>query len=147
MTQTPFSVTVPLARGSSLGNSRATSRMPRAIACRFCQSGDQRSNGRSPAKEMLPIGEGLLQNPCYQRHRKGGPVTERGRGEYVAVMRQRYQQAKRRERGALLDEYCRVTCCHRKATIRRLGAASPGRHARHGSEQGEASGHAQDEDG
>ena len=54
-------------------------------------------------------------------------MTERGRREYAEVMRQRYQQASRRERGALLDEYCRVTRCHRKAAIRRLGAPVGGR--------------------
>jgi hypothetical protein len=65
-------------------------------------------------------------------------VTERGRREYAEVMRQRYQQASRRERGALLNEYCRVTRCHRKAAIRRLGApaqrrpCAAGRPARYG---------------
>jgi hypothetical protein len=65
-------------------------------------------------------------------------VTERGRREYAEVMRQRYQQARRQERGALLDEYCRVTRGHRKAAIRRLGAPArgrgrrPGRPARYG---------------
>lgn len=65
-------------------------------------------------------------------------MTERGRREYAEVMRQRYQQAKRPERGALLDEYCRVTRGHRKAAIRRLGAPArgrgrrPGRPARYG---------------
>jgi len=47
-------------------------------------------------------------------------VTERGRREYAAVMRVRYQLADRRARGRLLDEYCRITGCHRKAAIRRL---------------------------
>lgn len=44
-------------------------------------------------------------------------------------MRARYQQADKRERGRLLDEYCRTTGCHRKAAIRRLRAApgTPGR--------------------
>ena len=66
-------------------------------------------------------------------------MTERGRREYAEGMRQRYQQARRRERGALLDEYCRVTRGHRKAAIRRLGAPArrrgrrPGRPARYGS--------------
>ena len=59
-------------------------------------------------------------------------MTERGRHEYAEVMRQRYQQASRVERGALLDEYCRVTGGHRKAAIRRLGAAPPGRGRREG---------------
>src|SRR6266851_5382016 len=66
------------------------------------------------------------QNRCYRRHRKGAPVTEHTRREYAAVMRPRYQQADKRERGRLLDEYCRTTGCHRKAAIRRLrGAPSP----------------------
>ena len=59
-------------------------------------------------------------------------MTERGRHEYAEVMRQRYQQASRVERGALLDEYCRVTGGHRKAAIRRLGAAPQGRGRRGG---------------
>jgi Integrase core domain len=48
-------------------------------------------------------------------------------------MRARYQQADKRERGRLLDEYCCTTGCHRKAAIRRLraspraGSRSPGR--------------------
>lgn len=52
-------------------------------------------------------------------------MTERGRREYAEVMRQRYQQAAKRERGEILDEYCRVTRCHREAAIRRLGAQQP----------------------
>jgi Integrase core domain len=47
-------------------------------------------------------------------------VTEPARREYAAVMRVRYQQADRRTRSRLLDEYCRTTGCHRKAAIRRL---------------------------
>jgi len=47
-------------------------------------------------------------------------VTERARREYATVMRRRYQPADKRERGRLLDEYCRITGCHRKAAIRRL---------------------------
>ncbi len=47
-------------------------------------------------------------------------MTEPARREYAAVMRARYQHANRRERGRLLDEYCRTTGCHRKAAIRRL---------------------------
>jgi integrase-like protein len=67
-------------------------------------------------------------------------VTERGRHEYAEVMRRRYQDATRRQRGEILDEYCRVTRCHRKAAIRRLGAPArgrgrrPGRPARYGRE-------------
>src|SRR5262245_3930369 len=83
-----------------------------------------RSTRRSPSKLVLPKRRGLPQNRCYQeRHRKGGrPVTERGRREYTERVRQRYQLADKRERGRLLDEYCRVTECHRKAAIRRLRA-------------------------
>jgi Integrase core domain len=45
------------------------------------------------------------------------------------VMRARYQQADKRARGRLLDEYCCTTGCHRKAAIRRLRAA-PGKSGR-----------------
>jgi hypothetical protein len=53
-------------------------------------------------------------------------VTERGRREYAAVLRERYHAADKRGRGRILDEYCRTTGCHRKAAIRRLGHASSG---------------------
>jgi hypothetical protein len=56
-------------------------------------------------------------------------VAERGRREYAEVMRRRYQEATRRQRGGILDEYCRVTRCQRKAAIRRLGAPARGRGA------------------
>ena len=64
-------------------------------------------------------------------------MTERGRREYAAVMRARYAQADKPERGRLLDEYCRTTGCHRKAAIRRLrtpphsAGRSPGRPCRY----------------
>ena len=64
-------------------------------------------------------------------------MTERGRREYAAVMGARYQQADKRERGRLLDEYCCTTGCHRKAAIRRLRRApraprrAPGRPRRY----------------
>src|SRR5215470_18972322 len=106
---------------------------------RRCVSGiNGRARWRSPSKEVLPKRKGVPQNRCYHRHRKGGPVTERGRREYAEIMRERYQQATKHERSALLDQYCRVTRCHRKAAIRRLGAApvgrgrAPGRPARYG---------------
>jgi hypothetical protein len=50
-------------------------------------------------------------------------VTEQARREYADVLRPRYLQADKRERGRILDEYCRTTGCHRKAAIRRLRAA------------------------
>lgn len=67
-------------------------------------------------------------------------MTERARREYAEVMRRRYQPADKRERGRILDEYCRTTGCHRKAAIRRLGAIPrpaarrPGRPPRYGRE-------------
>src|SRR3990167_5140349 len=85
---------------------------------------------RSPSKQVLPKMRSVPQNRCYQaQHRKGGPVTERTRREYAEVLRPRYQQADKRERGRILDEYCRTTGCHRKAAIRRLRASRrpPGR--------------------
>ena len=48
-------------------------------------------------------------------------MTERARREYAEVLRARYRVADKRERGRILDEYCRTTRCHRKAAIRRLG--------------------------
>lgn len=51
-------------------------------------------------------------------------MTERARREYVQALRARYLAADKRERGRLLDEYCRVTGCHRKAAIRRLRGRS-----------------------
>jgi len=68
-------------------------------------------------------------------------VTERARREYADVLRPRYQQADKRERGRMLDEYCRTTGCHRKAAIRRLRAARrrstrpPGRPPRYASRE------------
>jgi len=68
-------------------------------------------------------------------------VTERTRREYAEVLRPRYQQADKRERGRILDEYCRTTGCHRKAAIRRLRAARrppgrpPGRPCRYASRE------------
>jgi hypothetical protein len=68
-------------------------------------------------------------------------VTERARREYADVLRPRYQQADKRERGKILDEYCRTTGCHRKAAIRRLRAARrrstrpPGRPPRYASRE------------
>ena len=67
-------------------------------------------------------------------------MTERGRREYAERLRQRYQLADKRERGRLLDEYCRITECHRKAAIRRLRAVgrargrAPGRPVHYGRE-------------
>src|SRR3990172_7123062 len=98
------------------------------------------SSPRSPSKQVLPKRTRVPQNRCYQGHRKGGPVTERARREYAEVLRRRYVVADKRERGRILDEYCRTTHCHRKAAIRRLGqrprlaGRPPGRPRRYGRE-------------
>ena len=51
-------------------------------------------------------------------------MTERARREYAEAVRERYAVATKREKGRMLDEYCRTTRCHRKAAIRRLGGAA-----------------------
>ena len=60
-------------------------------------------------------------------------MTERARREYAAALRPRYQIADKRDRGRILDQYCRTTGCHRKAPIRRRVPrriiASPGQGA------------------
>jgi len=67
-------------------------------------------------------------------------VTDRARQEYAEALQARYQQADKTGKGRILDEYCRVTHCHRKAAIRRLShtprraARSRGRPRRYGSE-------------
>jgi hypothetical protein len=58
-------------------------------------------------------------------------VTERARREYAEALRARYAAADKGARGRMLDEYCRVTGCHRKAAIRRL-RAQPGPARRRG---------------
>jgi len=47
-------------------------------------------------------------------------VTRRSIQEYAAALRQRYQEATKKQKGALLDEFCRTTGYHRKAAIRLL---------------------------
>ena len=54
-------------------------------------------------------------------------MTERARREYAAALQARYAAADKRGRGAILDEYCRTTGCHRKAAIRRLGKSAGAR--------------------
>ena len=50
-------------------------------------------------------------------------MTDRARREYATAMRIRYVGATKRKKGELLDEYCRITRCHRKAAIRALQPA------------------------
>jgi hypothetical protein len=48
-------------------------------------------------------------------------VTEAALGEYAAALRERYLGAGKKEKGRILDEFCRTSGLHRKAAIRRLG--------------------------
>jgi len=65
-------------------------------------------------------------------------VTDGAREEYVEALRADYRNASKAERGRMLDEYCRVTRCHRKAAIRAFGRPAqtprraPGRPRRYG---------------
>ena len=54
-------------------------------------------------------------------------MTRQAIEEYAGAMRARYGLAGRRERGALLDEFCAVTGFHRKAAIRALRRAPAAR--------------------
>lgn len=47
-------------------------------------------------------------------------MTRLGRQEYATALRARYRAATKREKGRLLDEFCRTAGCHRKAAIRLL---------------------------
>jgi len=47
-------------------------------------------------------------------------VTRAALGEYVAALRERYLAAGKKEKGRILDEFCRTTGLHRKAAIRLL---------------------------
>ncbi len=44
--------------------------------------------------------------------------------EYAAALRPRYRVARRREKGKILDEFCRTTGLHRKAAVRLLNQES-----------------------
>lgn len=65
-------------------------------------------------------------------------MTDGAREEYVEALRADYRKASKPERGRMLDEYCRVTRCHRKAAIRAFGRRAqtprraPGRPRRYG---------------
>jgi hypothetical protein len=53
-------------------------------------------------------------------------VSARAKREYVQAIVQRYRQAKRPEKGRILDEFCQVAGYHRKHAIRVLKAPAPG---------------------
>ena len=56
--------------------------------------------------------------------------------EYLARMRERYEQARREEKGRLLEEVCEVTGYHRKAVIRLLRRGEPRRGCRRQARRG-----------
>jgi transposase InsO family protein len=64
-------------------------------------------------------------------------VRDEARREYAEELRGRYALASRKEKGRILDEYCRTTHVHRKAAIRTLrrtraaGGRRPGRPRRY----------------
>ena len=47
-------------------------------------------------------------------------MTLNSKREYIEVMRTRYLQADKKEKGQILDEFIKVTGYHRKAAIRVL---------------------------
>jgi hypothetical protein len=53
-------------------------------------------------------------------------VQRPARREYLAAIYGRYRGASRRQKGQILDEFCRVTGYHRKYALRCLNAAPPG---------------------
>jgi len=58
-------------------------------------------------------------------------VTQAALVEYAAALRERYLAAGKKEKGKILDEFCRTTSLHRKAAIRLLrGRQRRGRPAR-----------------
>lgn len=59
-------------------------------------------------------------------------MSERAVAEYAAAVRERYRAAGKKEKGTILDEFCRVTGYHRKAAIRVLGERAPRRAVRRG---------------
>jgi len=67
---------------------------------------------------MTPSGELLPQNAGHRR--PGGNVGPLSVREYAASLRPRYRLASRRDKGRLLDEFCRITTRDRKVAIRLL---------------------------
>jgi hypothetical protein len=67
---------------------------------------------------MTPNSELLPQNAGHQR--PGGNVGPHSVREYAASLRPRYHLASRRDKGRLLDEFCRITTRDRKVAIRLL---------------------------
>jgi hypothetical protein len=59
-------------------------------------------------------------------------MTRLARHEYAAALRARYRLARKRDKGRLLDEFCRTAGGHRKAAIRLLRGLAPKRARRRG---------------
>src|SRR2546426_8985300 len=55
-----------------------------------------------------------------------GIVSARAKREYVQAIYEGYRQARRADKGRILDEFCAVTGYHRKAAIRVLTGPAPG---------------------
>ena len=53
-------------------------------------------------------------------------VSAHSKREYVQAIYPRYRQAKRRDKGRILDEFCQVTGYHRKHAVRVLNGPAPG---------------------
>src|SRR5688500_10208865 len=79
---------------------------------------------------MLPSGvssrhlSGNLPRPMGPK--EGGRGAGHARGGYRQAIHGRYRAAARREKGRILDEFCRVTGYHRKYALRRLNGPPPG---------------------
>jgi hypothetical protein len=54
-------------------------------------------------------------------------MSPQARWEYMKTVHERYAQAKgKREKGAILDEFCKTYDCHRKHALRTLNGPAPG---------------------
>ena len=52
---------------------------------------------------------------------KGGSMTRGSIREYTEAVRGRYLRTSKKEKGKILDEFTKVTGCHRKSAIRLFG--------------------------
>lgn len=59
-------------------------------------------------------------------------MTRESIHQWAAAVRDRYRRARKREKGVILDEFCRTTGYRRKAVIRLLGSDTGGRGKRRG---------------
>lgn len=54
-------------------------------------------------------------------------MNPQARSEYMKTVYERYAQAKdKREKGVILDEFCKTYDCHRKHALRTLNGPAPG---------------------